>query len=630
MQNVNMFNPDYIDISKSKEENLSELIIIKNSNSSHLENINIIYETLIQIKKFKHFMLINNFNKDIGLKILKAGILKSYNSNEEIYKKKEKPQFYFLVLTGLVSYNNIKDVLTPGSFFGDEIYKVKHYKHNAFALKDKTILLLLPRLFFNQNLKNKIVSANEKIKNSFVKNFTIFKKFDNIIIEKYLEKKMTKLFPDTGEIIISNKDNADSIFIIYKGNCSLNIGENYDAIILGQDNIFGIESLNNIDEKGVLLDNKYLYNIINKSPNSIILKFSIKNFHLAIINDLKEKLIPSLIERNDIIQKHEKMKENLKNKLVKKYQSLEGKKNRKKLLIADYKEISSEIAENSYNNEIKNLIQLKKSLNDKRKFLHKNSCFSMKNIINKGNLIDKMKKSNSCINILENNQIPSSDKRRKIMKNIFLKKNSLDIKKIISNTELKKLIDKKKETKEIKNNSKEKIPNSNRSFNDQNIINKKNIFFTTRNKIRNKRKQPLSKIINIINLKGNTHTYRKKLTNNTKDEKVDEFSSTKDNGTNTIFGSTFRDSISFIRKRKYVSAKKRIESYGSKSLDPLNYFNYDKKENSYYSSIYENKNKKNRTYYRRFLFCEISRYNLPILDLFEKSVTMKLSDIIHK
>ena len=612
MQNVNMFNTDYIDISKSKEENLSELIIIKNSNSSHLENVNIIYETLIQIKKFKHFMLINGFKQDIVLKILKTGILKSYNSNEEIYKKKEKPQFYFLVLTGLVSYNNIKDVLTPGSFFGDEIYKVKHYKHNAFALKDKTILLLLPRLFFNQNLKNKIVSANEKIKNSFVKNFTIFKKFDNIIIEKYLEKKMTKLFPDTGEIIISNKDNADSIFIIYKGNCSLNIGENCDAIILGQDNIFGIESLNNIDEKGVLLDNKYLYNIINKSPNSIILKFSIKNLHLPIINDLKEKLIPSLIERNDIIQKHEKMKENLKNKLVKKYQSLEGKKNRKKLLISDYKEISSEIAENSYYNEIKNLIQLKKSLNDKRKFLHKNSCFSMKNIINKGNLIDKMKKSNSYINILENNKIP------------------IDIKKIISNTELKKLIDKKKETKEIKNNSKEKIPNSNRSFNDQNIINKKNIFFTTRNKILNKRKQPLSKIINIINLKGNTLTYRKKLTNNTKDEKIDEFSSTKDDGTNTVFGSTFRDSISFIRKRKYVSAKKRIESYGSNTLDPLNYFNYDKKENSYYSSIYENKNKKNRTYYRRFLFCEISRYNLPILDLFEKSVTMKLSDIIHK
>ena len=46
-------------------------------------------------------------------------------------------------------------------------------------------------------------------------------------------------------------------------------------MILGEDNLFGIESLNNLDEKGNLMDNKYLYNIINKSPNSIILKFSI-------------------------------------------------------------------------------------------------------------------------------------------------------------------------------------------------------------------------------------------------------------------------------------------------------------------------------------------------------------------
>ena len=83
---------------------------------------------------------------------------------------------------------------------------------------------------------------------------------------------MTKLFPDTGEIIISNKDNADSIFIIYKGNCSLNIGENADLMILGEDNLFGIESLNNIDEKGNLMKNQYLYNIINKSPDTIIFK----------------------------------------------------------------------------------------------------------------------------------------------------------------------------------------------------------------------------------------------------------------------------------------------------------------------------------------------------------------------
>ena len=87
---------------------------------------------------------------------------------------------------------------------------------------------------------------------------------------------MTKIFPETGEMIISNNEIADAIFIIYKGSCSLNIGENLDLMILSQDNLFGIESLNNIDEKGNLMKNQYLYNIINKYQDNIILKFTIK------------------------------------------------------------------------------------------------------------------------------------------------------------------------------------------------------------------------------------------------------------------------------------------------------------------------------------------------------------------
>jgi hypothetical protein len=91
-------------------------------------------------------------------------------------------------------------------------------------------------------------------------------------------------------------------------------------------------------------------------------------------------LIPSLLERNDILQKQEKMKIDLKSKLVKKYNSLEGEKFRKKLLLTFYKEYSSEEAEKSYNKEYNNIRQQQQFLNDKQKFMHKNSYFIMKNI----------------------------------------------------------------------------------------------------------------------------------------------------------------------------------------------------------------------------------------------------------
>ena len=455
----NMFNSDFKNLIKTKEENLSELLNIKMNNLSHLDNVNMIYYSLIQLNNFKEFILINEIDKDTILNILKTGITKSYNINQEIFKKKTKPQFYFLVLSGSVSYNNSNNIYTPGSFFGDEIIKDIHYKNNAIALKDETILLLLPKESFNEYLKNNIIKTNDKIKNSLIKNFPIFNNFDNLTIEKYKARRITKIFPETGDTIVSNEDIADAIFIIYKGNCSLNIGENADLMILGEDNLFGIESLNNLDEKGNLMDNKYLYNIINKSPNSIILKFSIKNLHLSIINDLKAQLIPSLLERNDILKKHEKMREDLKNNLVKKYNSLEKEKFKKKLLLTSYRELSSEEVEKSYFKEYKNIRQNQRYINDKQKFIHRNSRLAMKNIIDKKYLFDKMKKSHSS-NYLQNNKNEISNNRKKIMSNLLLKKDTLDLKKIVLNSDLKKSIHIKKEIKNKEENkeNKEQIP----------------------------------------------------------------------------------------------------------------------------------------------------------------------------
>ena len=623
----NAYNSDFMDLIKSKEESLSELIDIKNTNLYHLESSKTIYETLIQFKNFKKFILINELDKEKIINLLKTGILKSYKLKEIIIKKKTKPQFYYLELKGIVSYDNI--IYIPGTFFGDEILKDIYYNHNAEAQRDDTILLLFPKEFFNEYLKNNIINKNEKIKNVLIKSFAIFQTFDNATIEKYREKKMKKLFPETGEIIISNNEIADAIFIIYKGNCSLNIEENLDLMILGGDNLFGIESLNNIDENGNLMNNKYLYNIINKSPNSIIFKFLIIDLNKAIIIDLKTQLIPSLLERNEILQKHEKMKEDLKHKLVKQYNSLEWRKFKKKLLLNFYKELSSEEAEKSYNKEYNSIRQQQQFSKDKQKFIHMNSCLIIKNIIKKKHLFDKPKKSNSCFNLLENENNPISVRRKKIMSNILLKKDSIDLKKIILNPDLKKLIHNKEENKK-KNfkNIKEKFQNTYKTFNEHNIFNNNNIFFTNINMNRNKKKRQIYRTINVVNSKEISNPiYRKRLISNTKEEKGRYYSIIKDECSKTIIGSTFRDSISLNKKRKYISAKKQIEAYGCTALDSMNYFNYGKKENSLYSNIYEND--KNRINCKKCLFYETNKYNLPLFVLCDKNEPTKLPEIIN-
>ena len=78
----NMFNSDFKNLIKSKEENLSELLNIKMNNLSHLDNVNMIYYSLIQLNNFKEFILINEIDKDTILNILKTGITKSYNINQ--------------------------------------------------------------------------------------------------------------------------------------------------------------------------------------------------------------------------------------------------------------------------------------------------------------------------------------------------------------------------------------------------------------------------------------------------------------------------------------------------------------------------------------------------------------------
>ena len=145
---------------------------------------------------------------------------------------------------------------------------------------------------------------------------------------------------------------------------------------------------------------------------------------------------------------------------------------------------------------------------------------------------------------------------------------------------------------------------------------------------RNKKKRQIYRTINVVNSKEISNPiYRKRLISNTKEEKGRYYSIIKDECSKTIIGSTFRDSISLNKKRKYISAKKQIEAYGCTALDSMNYFNYGKKENSLYSNIYEND--KNRINCKKCLFYETNKYNLPLFILCGKNEKAILPEIIN-
>ena len=626
--NNGIYTPELININKPQEERLSESIKIGKNGLIFQDNENSIYEILITIKSFKEFISLNNFGKETVLNMIKSGILKIYNKDEKIFKKGAYPEYYFLVLVGEVSYINQTKIYKSGNCFGDEIVRDAQYKQSAIALKDKTILLLLTKMFFRKHLLDNIINTNEKITNSLAKNFEAFKTLDSELFQKYKER-MIKLFPFTGQLIVSKEEIANAIFIIYRGNCSLNLEDNKDLMVLSEDDIFGTESLANIDTKMNLKNNNYLYNIINKSPDTIIFKFFINDLHISIINALKEQLASKFLERKDIIQNHENMKEILKSKLIKKYNFLKKEKKMNELIKAASKELSIDKAETLYNKFFhKTIAQQKYDKNKKKILIPKRSCLSIKK-----SLLNLIKKSKSSRNYLEENMDSIDNDRKKLMTNLFLKKNIKDINKVILNSGLKKWIkitDKEKEqindNKSLnfrnKNKKNQKSANSSATYNKSKNSYRKNVFFTTVDlKSKDKFKSLYKKIsIKSEKDKSNKHT-RKVIKINNKDE----HSIYKDDASKTIIGSTFRDTISYRNKSHLMPSKNQIEIYGCNVIDTINYFNYGEKEKLMIANNYDNI-KKNENY-KNVIFYETYKYNIPLFVLFDEKERIKLPEI---
>ena len=603
------------------ERKLSELIQIESNNLNNLQNIDIIYEILIKIKKFKNYLRKYELNKKIILNILSSGVLKLFQLYEKVYKIDTYPQFYFLVLVGSVSFlNNNNKVYNPGNFFGEEIVRGKQYRHTAFARENGTILLLIPKEYFILYLKDNIIKAKEKIDQLLLKSFHNFKALD-----KYKEK-MIKIYPETGQIIISQQDKANAIFIIFKGYCVLNTEKLQNLIILDEGDIFGLESLTNVDKEGNIMNNNFLYNIINKSPNTIILKFFITDLNDIIINSIKNQLSEYSRKNINIIQKHENLKEDMNNKLMNKFHLLNKKRNIHKFPSKSvYKELNHEKAEDLYNRVLKNIRFKEKYINDKQKLIPRKKLFFQKKENNKNNILIKIIKSNNFMKLRES---LGDKKRKKIMSNLILKKDLKDIKKVILNSDIKKFINnnnkdeyKKEKYKNIlanlkKNKKKEKDIYYNNPDKTMNILDNSNInsfSFTSVNSKRNRKN--IYRAISIFNSKDNKIIQRRKIKRS------------KEEASKTAKLSIYKDSISYRNRSHLISAKKQIEEYECIALDSMNYFNHGEKAKSMNSSYYENKHEKINI--KKCIFYETNKYNIPLLILLDEKEKVKFPRLIN-
>ena len=598
LNNLGLIEQDIIDITKSPEENISNIAInnVYNEKMNHLLDVNLIYDLLMKIQNFREFILLNNLDKKLALEMLKSGILNPYKKDEIIYKKETYPKFYFIILAGTVSFlNNSKITIKTGHFLGYEIIQRTRYKETSISTSGKTVLLSIPKAFIISNILDKIILANEKIQKILETSFPYFKTIDRTLYFKYCDK-MIKLFPKVNETVISNKEVADAIFIIYNGNCVLNTEENQDLIKLDKGDIVGSESLANIDDNGNIMNYKYLYNLVNKANNTIIFKFFINDFNKNIINELSEQLSSYFLKRESIIQKNELMQKLMKIRLMKKYKIFKKKENINEYIFkSTIKDFTPEKAEHSFN-EVLNKIKAKEKLNkDKQKLILRGTCVYKDNII-KNNLFKKLNVNKSSLNLKEINPKEIRKKYTSLSNLIKLGKINRkriipDYKKSFENSEEKNdeinIIDKKDNVRKnsassIKNNKNTSLESStNNSF-----------FFTAINSQKN-----VYKKIDIVGNKKESILFscRLKKKNISENISIPKIIS--------LLPSTNRDSFSF-RNSRHMSAKKQIETYGCPVLDTFNYFNFGDRDR------YIKMNKSGIP--KKCLFYETNKFNIPL------------------
>ena len=601
-----------IDVVKSTEENL-EKILKKDisSNLKHISHKKIIYDLLIKLVKFKEFVLLYNISKELIYEILSIGTLKLFNKDDIIYNKNNYPEYFYFVLSGKVSFQNSNDEFFPGDFFGDKYLKFnKKYRLTSYSSKDNTILLLISKEFYSLNLKNNLLKGNDKIRTILLKSFKIFRMIEVKTLAKYY-KKMIKLFPSSEEIIISNKEIANAIFLIYEGRCILSIGKKGDLINLERGDIFGNESLNNVDREGRIGKNNYNYNIINKSPSSIIFKFLIKDLSRYIINGMKAYLSPYFLKREEITKNLREKKNSIQHNLKKKYDLFKRPINQKEIIdkyCFNKNIITSDKVKKSFNNVLLELRLNRKDENFKKKLIPNISHFISKKALLKQKYFESKRNKTTYLKSKANN--------KEIYKNMKLNHN------LPSKREIRKMIW-FSDLENFNKNNNNKIINTTSNYNYSSKLltisdnNNSNLYLTSINQINrpNENNQMAISPIRPDSNKERTITANSSYNQNRINRRL----------INSGISSN-RCSTSFKTGSKIISIRQQIETYGCTILDTMNYFNNGSSQ-KYMKRNFSAGNKKGIDFNKKKIFYQTQKYNIPLYVLCDKFEKRKFPDI---
>ena len=595
-----------IDITKTTEQNIKKIINKDISNNSNqITKIKLIQELLSKLKNFREFLMLYNMEKELIYEMLSIGILKTYKKNEQIFKKYTYPEYYYMVLIGEVMQPNMPYEFKPGKFFGEKnIINNSKYRIIPYSNTDNTVLLLIPKDFFLLKLKYKIIDGNDKIKQMLFDSFKILRMIERKDYEKFY-LKMKKILPSFGEIIVSNEEIANSIFLIYNGYCTLSNEKEGDIIILQKGDIFGNESLNNFDENGKMLNRKYTYNIINKSESSIIFRFIVTDLTKYIVNGMKTSLSDYFIKREEIIKKYYKRKKFIQNNYKKDYDIFKTVSKKQDIL---NNIITIDTIEKSFSNILSEIRLNKETINSRKRIITKMSRGFNKKKITKA-IIQKYLQT-------EKNKSPIYSQNK--FSSINATKRNISENSIISPERRKRNVywfsEERKNNKKInKSNFKNKVninQNSNLSSKvlitpDNNDIyltsvNNENNFNTINNATIHKRNKIIFSPIKKMDNKDNKDLIKTDFTHS--------HNKTSRRFINSAFSSN-RFSTSYKSSSNFMSTRDQVEAYGITVFDTMSYFN-DGPNERLFKRNYSDKNR--NASQRKNLFYRTRKYNIPL------------------
>ena len=354
MENETNNNNNNIKKIKSNEDQLldyinEEIELNKNNNENinNIRNPKILLSYLNNVTKFNQYININNLNQKDLLKAFSKAKYLIIESEETIFKQNDKPEFFYLIINGKVDIlytkyksrknnnkNNKKKInpinrrlhlsrqitltskiinkLTNFDFFGEYafIYQIKR-TNTAIAKTDPTYLIAFDEKTFNEYFLRHIINGETEKKFFIYKYIKPFKNLTTILFNSYY-RNIKRIFLSSGNKIITNKKDGNSIFLIYKGECAIK-KDNKIIVILDKGDIFGLECL---------FGDNYEFNIVSNNMQTIIFEFEINDYLDYFLDDLRDYFQEYYSNQKKIIEEIYLNQCKYKEKLKKEYKYL--------------------------------------------------------------------------------------------------------------------------------------------------------------------------------------------------------------------------------------------------------------------------------------------------------------------